>query len=298
MKNRRLQNRLYGSVNSFLFGLVLAALIPFTSPLAQVTDQVPDELERIGIDEHLGETIDLSLQFTDETGRAVTLADYFHQDKPVLLSLVYFTCPMLCNLTMNGMNDAFGQLAWLPGEEYEVVSVSIHPDETPKLALAKKNNYLTVLNRPGAENGWHFLTGSKESSEALAAQIGFRYFWNEAQEQYAHASAIYILTADGSISRYLYGISFPERDLRLGLVEAGDGKIGSSYDQLLLYCFHYDPDARGYVAVAENIMRLGGGLTLATVILLVGGLFWRERKKSHSRARTVSMSTDAQQKVS
>lgn len=129
----------------------------------------------------------------------------------------------------------------------------------------------------------------------MAAQVGFKYFWNEEQQQYAHASAIYILTADGSISRYMYGISFPETDLRLGLVEAGDGKIGSSYDQLLLYCFHYDPDAKGYVAVAGNIMRLGGGVTLAFVILLVGGLFWRERK---IKARAVSNRANARQKVS
>lgn len=275
-------------------GLMLAFALAPGNSLAQVIDQASEELERIGIEEHLGEKVDLDLQFTDETGQTVTLGDYFRKDKPVVLSLVYFTCPMLCNLTMNGMNDAFGQLAWLPGEEYEVVSVSIHPEETPELALAKKNNYMKVLNRPGAENGWHFLTGSKESSEALAAQVGFKYFWNEAQQQYAHASAIYILTADGSISRYMYGITFPERDLRLSLVEAGDGKIGSSYDQLLLYCFHYDPDAKGYVAVAGNIMRLGGGVTLTAVILLVGGLFWRERKKNKSRARVISMNAEAQ----
>lgn len=276
-------------------GLILAAGLGFGNASAQVTGQTSEELELIGIEEHLGEKIDLDLQFTDESGQSVTLGDYFNQDKPVLLSLVYFTCPMLCNLTMNGMNEAFGQLAWLPGDQYEVVSVSIHPGETPELALTKKNNYMNKLNRPGAENGWHFLTGSKESSEALAAQVGFKYFWNEEQQQYAHASAIYILTADGSISRYMYGISFPETDLRLGLVEAGDGKIGSSYDQLLLYCFHYDPDAKGYVAVAGNIMRLGGGVTLAFVILLVGGLFWRERK---IKARAVSNRANARQKVS
>lgn len=276
-------------------GLILAAGLGFGNASAQVTGQTSEELELIGIEEHLGEKIDLDLQFTDESGQSVTLGDYFNQDKPVLLSLVYFTCPMLCNLTMNGMNEAFGQLAWLPGDQYEVVSVSIHPEETPELALTKKNNYMNKLNRPGAENGWHFLTGSKESSEALAAQVGFKYFWNEEQQQYAHASAIYILTADGSISRYMYGISFPETDLRLGLVEAGDGKIGSSYDQLLLYCFHYDPDAKGYVAVAGNIMRLGGGVTLAFVILLVGGLFWRERK---IKARAVSNRANARQKVS
>lgn len=287
--------RLHGSINSVLMGLILAAGLGFGNASAQVTGQTSEELELIGIEEHLGEKINLDLQFTDESGQSVTLGDYFNQDKPVLLSLVYFTCPMLCNLTMNGMNEAFGQLAWLPGDQYEVVSVSIHPEETPELALTKKNNYMNKLNRPGAENGWHFLTGSKESSEALAAQVGFKYFWNEEQQQYAHASAIYILTADGSISRYMYGISFPETDLRLGLVEAGDGKIGSSYDQLLLYCFHYDPDAKGYVAVAGNIMRLGGGVTLAFVILLVGGLFWRERK---IKARAVSNRANARQKVS
>lgn len=287
--------RLHGSINSVLMGLILAAGLGFGNASAQVTGQTSEELELIGIEEHLGEKIDLDLQFTDESGQSVTLGDYFNQDKPVLLSLVYFTCPMLCNLTMNGMNEAFGQLAWLPGDQYEVVSVSIHPEETPELALTKKNNYMNKLNRPGAENGWHFLTGSKESSEALAAQVGFKYFWNEEQQQYAHASAIYILTTDGSISRYMYGISFPETDLRLGLVEAGDGKIGSSYDQLLLYCFHYDPDAKGYVAVAGNIMRLGGGVTLAFVILLVGGLFWRERK---IKARAVSNRANARQKVS
>lgn len=278
MSNQRTKYRLYFSQLSLLLWLVTAVLFASGAAEAQVASTQPVELEEIGIDEHLGDRIDLSLEFTDESGRVVTLGEYFRKDKPVVLSMVYFTCPMLCNLTMNGINEVVGELAWLPGEEYEIVMVSIHPDETPELALAKKNNYMSELNRPGAEDGWHFLTGVEANSKALAASIGFRYFWNEEQNQYAHASAIYVLTDEGELSRYLYGIQFPERDLRLSLLEASAGKIGSSFDQLILYCFHYDPDAKGYVVVAGNVMRLGGAVTLLSLILLITTLTLRERR--------------------
>jgi protein SCO1/2 len=288
MKNSRSHKRLYGSIISVFIRLFILFLIGASQGFAQVTEQEHEDLERIGIDEHLGDKIDLSLKFTDDAGNPVTLGDYFHDDKPVILGMVYFTCPMLCNLTLNGENEVFGQLDFMPGEDFEVISVSINPKETPDLALAKKNNYLKELNRHGAENGWHFLTGAQEEIDALAKQVGFRYFWNEDQQQYAHASAIYILSADGTISRYMYGISFPERDMRLALVEAGEGKVGSSLDQLILYCYHYDPEAKGYVAAAGNIMRLGGGITLLVVIIMLSLFFLRERRNRTNQAATAT----------
>jgi protein SCO1/2 len=253
----------------------------------QVVEENPEEFEGMGVTEHLGDTIPLDLVFTNDHGEQVQLGEYFHQGKPVLLTLVYFNCPMLCNLILNGVNEAIAGLDFNPGDEYEIVTISFNPRETAELAAAKKKNYLEQLGRPGVEDGWMFHVGSEDQTRALADAVGFEYYWDEEQQQFAHPSVIYVLTEEGRISRYLYGISFQPRDMKLALVEASDGKIGSTVDQLLLYCFHYDPDARGYVAVAGNIMKLGG---LATLVVLSGfiGLLWaRERRKKTTDHDTV-----------
>jgi len=185
-------------------------------------------------------------------------------------------------ISLDGVSDVVREMPWLPGKEYQLLSVSIDPRDTDVIALAKQENYLTSIGKPGIENGWVFLTGDSSQSAALAEAIGFKYYYDEEQEQYAHAALLTVLTAEGKISRYLYGIQFKERDLHLALVEASEGKVGSTIDRILLYCYHYDPDAGGYVVFAGNVMRLGGSVTLGLMVVLIGGLLLRERQKRSS----------------
>lgn len=272
--------------SSSLFWFVIGAviLLAFTaSPLSaqQIIDK-PQEFENAGVDEHLGDTIPMNLTFTNEQGEPVELSQYFHQDKPVIVTLVYYSCPMLCNLILNGLSDGLSRLDWTPGKEYQIVTISFNPRETPKLAAAKKENYLKSLGKPGGEKGWAFLTGTEDQSKALADAIGFRYYWDEENQQYAHPSAIFVMTPEGAISRYLYGIEYKTNDLKLSMLEASRGNIGSTVDKIILYCFHYDPDSRGYVVFAGNVMKLGGALTLG-VLLLFLGIFWRREKSRKNR---------------
>lgn len=268
--------------------LLLAALtivlVTVSPSRAQEIVDRPEEFENVGIDEHIGDTIPLNLIFTDDHGQQVILAKYFKQDKPVMLALVYYTCPMLCNLILNGMVESMKGLDWTPGKEFQVVAVSFQPTETSLLASAKKKNYLKELGKPDIGDGWAFLTGAGDQSKALADALGFKYRWDEKNKQFAHASAIYLLAPDGKISRYLYGIEFPSRDVKLGLLEASEGKVGSTVDKIILYCFHYDPDAKGYVVFAGNVMRLGGAVTLVLLVLLLGTLWSRERIKRRRRS--------------
>jgi len=235
----------------------------------------------------LGSEVPLDLQFRDETGKMVRLGDFFGQ-KPVVLSLVYYECPMLCTLVLNGMLTSFKVLKFDVGKEFEVVTVSISPTETPELAAAKKKHYLERYNRPTGEKGWHFLTGTEDQIARLAESVGFGFTYDPKTEQYAHASAIMVLTPKGQVARYYYGIEYPPRDLRLGLVEASANKIGSPVDQLLLYCFHYDPLTGKYGMIVRNVLRLLGAAT----VLLLGGFIAlmlvrdRARKKVESQFKT------------
>ena len=245
---------------------------------ARATTGLPKALNGVGIDQKLNEQLPLDLVLTDENGKSVKLGDYFGK-KPVVLSLVYYQCPMLCNQMLNGMVTAFKVMAFKPGEEFEVVTVSFDPRETASLAAAKKNtyvNYLPEARRPGAAAGWHFLTGGEASIKRLTDAVGFRYHWDEATNQFAHASAIYVTTPEGRLARYFYGIEYAPRDLRLGLIEAADNKIGSPVDQLLLYCYHYDPATGKYGARVMNMMRVGGVATLLGVVVMLFAL--RRRK--------------------
>jgi protein SCO1/2 len=221
----------------------------------------PGVLQEVGFDQHLGETVPLDLAFTDETGKSVKLSDYFGR-KPVVLSLVYYQCPMLCTISLNGLAAALEVLSFVPGQEFEVVTVSFDPTESPTLAAAKKQAYMARYRRPEAHAGWHFLTGPRESVEALTRAVGFRYVWDEATKQFAHPAGLLVLTPGGKISHYLFGVEYAPKDLRLALVDAAGGKIGNAADQLLLYCYQYDPQTGRYSASILNLVRLAGALTV------------------------------------
>ena len=238
-------------------------------------------LKQVGIDQRLNEQVPLDLRFRDEAGREVALSDYFKKGKPVVLTLVYYECPMLCNQVLNGAVGAFQALPFTAGQEFEVVTVSFDSREGPELAARKKETYLRRYKREGAEAGWHFLTGDKASIEALARAVGFRYVWDEQSKQFAHASALIVATPTGRLSHYLYGIDYAPRDLRLALVEASEGKVGSPVDALLLYCYHYDP-AAGRFAPVMGVLRVAGVLTVAG---LVAFLLYLRRKTRQREER-------------
>ena len=263
--------------------ILLAALVGlFVCPAAgaQVVRDSVAELMGIDIIEHLGDSLPLNLSFVDDNGNEVTLSDYFKGDKPVILTLGYYECPMLCNLVFNGVSEGIKELGWVPGEKYQVISVSIDPLETADLAANKKANYIKFLEMPGASDGWHFLVTESENAKTLADVIGFKYYYVEDRDEYAHAAAAYLISPDGVISRYLYGIQYTGINLKLGLLEASEGKIGSTMDKILLYCYRYDPDAKGYVLFAQNAMKVGGVVTVVLIALLVGLLFIKERLKA------------------
>jgi protein SCO1/2 len=243
------------------------------SPPANVR---PPYLENVGIDQHLDAQVPPDLAFTDDTGRPVKLGDYFGH-KPLILNLVYYNCTMLCGEALAGLTGAMKMVEFNVGDEFDVLTVSFNPQETPEIAAAKKQDYLKRYGRPGAAAGWHFLTGPAESINALTKAVGFQYQYDAKSTQYAHATAIMVLTPQGRISRYFYGVDYPPKDLRMGLVEASQGKIGNAVDQVLLYCYHYDPATGKYGAVVSNILRLGGGLTIVIVGSLLLILFRLEK---------------------
>jgi len=223
-------------------------------------------LQQVGIDQRIGQQVPLDLVFRDETGRSAPLRSYFGR-RPVLLTLVYYQCPMLCSQVLNGVVGGLLSQKLSVGRDFDIVTVSFDPRDTPADATEKRNVYLKRYGRAGAEKGWHFLTGEQPAIEALTKAVGFRYAWDPKIQQYAHASGIMVATADGRLSHYLYGIEYTPKDLRLALVESSEGKLGNVVDQVMLYCYHYDPATGKYGAVVTNMLRLGGALTL----LLLGG---------------------------
>jgi len=230
------------------------------------------------IDQKLNNQIPLDLVFRDETGKEVQLKNYLGQ-KPAVLALVYYRCPMLCTMTLNGMSAAFKPLKLEMGRDFDVITVSFDPRETPELAAAKKRTYVKEYGRAGAENGWHFLTGDEKSIQSLAESCGFNFFYDPKTDQFGHASAIMLLTSDGRISRYFQGIEYSSNDLRLGLIEAGGGKIGSRTDQLLLFCYQYDPSTGRYGLAIMRAVRIGGVLTLLALGSFIFFAVKRERRK-------------------
>jgi protein SCO1/2 len=246
-----------------------------------VSSGLPTVLKKVGIDQRLNEQIPLDAVFKDEQGRDVRLGQFFN-GKPVVLSLVYYTCPMLCNQVLNGMLGSLRQVSFNIGEQFEVVTVSFDAHETPELAAAKKSTYTRAYNRPGGEASWHFLTGDEANIKRLTEAVGFHFVWDEQTKQFAHASGIMVLTPEGKLARYFYGIDYPPRDLRLGLVEASQNKIGTPVDVLMLYCYHYDPVTGKYGAIVMNIVRLAGGVTLcliAGLLLILRKPQWRRGAK-------------------
>ena len=259
-------------------------LVGFSSALAQAqtldvpvtTVARPRLLLDVGIDQKLGGRIPLDLAFRDESGAAVTLGRYFGQ-KPVILALVYYECPMLCTQVLNGTIRSLKEVRFDAGKDFQLVVVSINPRETPRLAQSKKQIYAGLYLRPGGENGFHFLTGEESSIAPLAKAAGFRYAYDPETGQYAHASAIMVLTPTGTIARYFYGLQYPSRDLRLGLVEASEGKISSPVDQILLFCYHYDPATGKYGLVILNVVRAACLATLLGLAAFITLMFRRER---------------------
>jgi len=239
-------------------------------------------LGAIGFDQQLNKPAPLDAVFHDERGRAVQLGDYF-SGQPVILLMGYFECSTLCPLVRGGVLDSVQDLAFDVGKQFQVVNISINPSETPSLAAEVKARHLATYNRPGAEDGWHFLTGDHENIDRVANAIGFRYAYDAQKAEYAHASGIVVLTPTGVISRYLFGLDYPARDLRLGLVEAANNRIGNIVDQILLFCYHYDPATGQYTALVMNILRLAGG---ATVLLIGGFLLVMLRKEFGLRPLT------------
>ncbi len=258
------------------------------SPPASVR---PPYLQNVGIEQHLDGQVPADLQFTDDTGRSVKLGEYFGK-KPLILNLVYYNCTMLCGEALAGLTGSMKMIKFDVGNQFDVVTVSFNPKETTQDAAAKKADYLKRYGRPGAASGWHFLTGSADSINALTKAVGFQYQYDAARNQYAHATAIMVLTPQGRISRYFYGVDFPPKDLRMGLVEASQEKIGNAVDQVLLYCYHYDPATGKYGAVVTNMLKLGAGATVLFLAVLLFVLFrldrtaprrgWHDAKPRHA----------------
>jgi protein SCO1/2 len=246
---------------------------------------LPTALREVRIEQRLNEQLPLDLQFKDETGRTVQLSEYFNKSKPVILSLVFYSCPMLCNQVLSGLMASLRAQTFEAGREFDVLTVSFDPRDTPEIAAEKKQDYVGRYNRPGAEKGWHFLTGDAENIKRLTEAVGFHYNYDEKTNQFAHASGIMLLTPEGKLSRYFYGIEYNARDLRFGLIEASNNRIGSAVDQLLLYCYHYDPETGRYGPAVMNIMRMGG---VATVLGIGALLLILRRRNGKSEGAKVA----------
>ena len=251
-----------------------------TAPAASA---MPAVLRNVGFEPPLNGPMPLELSFRDETGRSVQLRQYFGQ-KPVVLAFVYYGCPMLCDQVEQGVVGVLRMLSFNPGRDYDVVFVSFDSRETPEMAAEKKKKALAHFRRPETDSGWHFLTGSKESIAAATKAANFRFSFDAKNNLFAHASGVLLLTPDGHISRYFYGVEYPGRDMRLGLVDASAGKIGSPIDHVLLFCYHYDPAAAVYSASILKIIRLAGVLT---ILCLVGGILISRRRETLAAARNL-----------
>jgi protein SCO1 len=249
-------------------------------------NQRPPNLEFVGIEQHLNAEVPGDLTFTDETGKAVRLNDYFGHGRPVILNLGYYQCPMLCSELLQGLVGSMKPLTFNLARDFEVVTVSFDPRETTEMAAAKKRDIMKRYGRPNSDQGWHFLTGKAEQINALTKSVGYQYQFDPKTEQYAHAAAIVMLTPDRHISGYFYGVEFSPKDLRLGLVQASQNRIGNIGDQVLLYCYHYDPRTGKYGAVISNILKLGGLMTM----LILGAFMFVMFRTDHRQGQLSSRS--------
>ncbi|MDB5339600.1 MAG: uncharacterized protein JWN70_5219 [Planctomycetaceae bacterium] len=281
-----------GKPHAIVSSVLTLALLLICSPPAYSQSSTKSIVQKVGLDQRLNAQVPLDLTFRDEQGRTVRLGDYFH-DKPVVLTLVYYRCPMLCTQVLNGLLESSQAVKLTMGADYHVVSVSIDPRETISMARAKKKRYAESYHRPGADEGWHFLTGTSAAIEQLTKAAGYRYVYDPKTDQYAHASGIVILTPSGRISRYLYGIDYAPDDLKLALVEASEQRIGSLSDRFLLLCYHYDPATGKYGFAIENAIRAAG---VATMVVM-GGFLWlmflRERRRTRATVKRETVQATA-----
>ena len=250
--------------------------------VGQVSTGMPAILQNVNFRPELNAQMPLNTAFSDETGKSVSLDQYFHQQKPVLLAFVYYGCPMLCTQLEQGVVGSLRMLSFNPGRDYDVVFISFDARDSAEMAAAKKNTAIEPFRRPETASGWHFLTGSKESIAAVTNAANFHFNFDAKSNLFAHASGILLLTPDGRISRYFYGVEFPGRDLRLGLVDASQGKSDTPVDKALLYCFQYDPSTARYSATILGVMRIGAVLTMAALLFVI--LFFRRREVRASRS--------------
>jgi protein SCO1/2 len=246
---------------------------------------LPGALRGVGIDQRLNAQVPLNLVFRDEAGRPVTLSTFFHSGKPVILALVYYRCPMLCTQILTGLGSALKAVSFNPGQDFEIVGISFDPKDTPETAGAKRQTYLKRYGRPNTANGWHFLTGDEANIKALTDAVGFHYKYDPATDQFAHASGIMVVTPDGRLSKYFYGVEYSPRDLRLGLVEASQNRIGSPVDQILLFCYHYDPATGKYGAIVTNLVRAAGAGFVLICGTFLAVVFRRERRAGMNERR-------------
>jgi protein SCO1/2 len=250
----------------------------------EAADRTPAQLKQVSFKQRLGEQLPLDARFMDESGASVALGDYFKTGRPVVLAFVYYRCPMLCTQVMNGISSALTAMPFAPGTDFDVVLVSFDPRDTPADAAEKKRSHLQYWSKEATAGGWHFLTGDEATIRRVTSAAGFTYQWDERLQQFAHVSGVLVTTPGGRLSRYFYGIEYSPKELRLALVDSGEGRVGSVIDELLLYCFHYDPEAGRYGAVVMNLIRLGGVVTLA----VMAGFFLLSRRRvlrTHAEGR-------------
>jgi protein SCO1/2 len=284
-----------------LFVVSIVSIVPFVSPpeaLAQMTgaptgykqergvtaSEVPAALREIGFDQNLSKRVPLDVTFKDETGRTVALGDYFGK-RPVVLLFAYYDCPMLCTMVINGLASALDVLALEPGRDFEIVTVSFDPRDTPAIAAAKKAAYISRYKHPGGAAAWHFLTGEQPSIDRLTKAAGFRYVWDKDTNQFAHPTGVIVLTPDGRLARYLFGIEYGPRDLRFAIIEASNGKVGTPVDSLLLYCYHYDPETGRYGLAIMRTIRAAGAATVLTLMSFIVVMIRREKSSPGARSR-------------
>ncbi len=263
---------------TLLAPMLLAVFLTSQAAQAQLNREQPDALQNLGVEEHLGDYIPLDAKFATSNGDSVLLSDLLEEGKPVLLNPLYYECPMLCGLVLDGTINVIEDLQWKPGKDFIVLSISIDPEEDAELAARSKQNYLNQMDS-ATKAGWYFLTGNKSQIDKVVEAVGFRYKEIEGTGEFAHSAAIMLLSPDGKITRYLYGVSYDEFNVRSALYEAADGKIGNTIDKVVMYCYQYDPDSGSYVPVAINIMKLGGLATLIILGIFLGSLWLREKRK-------------------
>ena len=251
-------------------------------PSQTASNGLPPVLKKVGIDQNLGAQVPLDAEFKNENGETVKLGSYFGNKRPVILAMVYYECPMLCNEVLNGLTGSLKGISFDAGKDFDVVAISFdtRENEKPDLAKNKKASYVARYGHAGAENGWHFLTGEQSEIDKVAQAVGFNYYWDARSEQFAHAGGIMILTPDGKVSRYFYGIDYAPGDLKLGIIDSGEGKIGNAVERLYLYCYHYDPATGTYGLQVLRVMRLAAVATLLTIAGMLF-VFWRYKRTNN-----------------